>query len=130
MDDSIGGQKQAVRFSTNHHYSLGLFRPFAHKEPLKTGPWRPTSFNAALCVRPTDGACKTCQRSITVVHAAAETRIYCAHTVAERIMKLKAAITQTAVSQKWADCMKDAAAKVRDDNAAVGTFWGKAPVFG
>ena len=33
----IEGQKRVVRFITNHHYSLGLFRQFAKKELLKTG---------------------------------------------------------------------------------------------
>ena len=33
----IEGQKRVVRFITNHHYSLGLFRQFAQQELLKTG---------------------------------------------------------------------------------------------
>lgn len=31
----IEGQKRVVRFVTNHHYSLGLFRQFAKQELLK-----------------------------------------------------------------------------------------------
>ena len=33
----ITDQKRVVRFITNHHYSLGLFRQFAPKQLLKTG---------------------------------------------------------------------------------------------
>lgn len=33
----ITDQKRVVRFITNHHYSLGLFRQFAQKQLLKTG---------------------------------------------------------------------------------------------
>ena len=36
FSDIIEAQK-IVRFITNHHYSLGLFRQFAHKQLLKTG---------------------------------------------------------------------------------------------
>lgn len=37
----IEDQKRIVRFITNHHYSLALFRQFAQKELLKTGLPRP-----------------------------------------------------------------------------------------
>ena len=33
----ITDEKRVVRFITNHHYSLGLFRQFAQKQLLKTG---------------------------------------------------------------------------------------------
>lgn len=66
------------------------------------------------------------------MHAAAETRFYGAHIVAERILELKAAIMQTVVSQEWADWVKGASAKVRDEAAVVKAlvldeknFWGK-----
>ena len=37
FSDIVEGQKQIVRFITNHHYSLGLFRQFAPMELVKTG---------------------------------------------------------------------------------------------
>ena len=37
FSEIIEGQKRLVRFITNHHYSLGLFWQFAHKQLLKTG---------------------------------------------------------------------------------------------
>jgi hypothetical protein len=37
FSDTIEGQKRIVRFITNHHYSLGLFRQFAEMELVKTG---------------------------------------------------------------------------------------------
>lgn len=37
FSDIIEAQKRIVRFITNHHYSLGLFRQFAQKQLLKTG---------------------------------------------------------------------------------------------
>ena len=58
-------------------------------------------------------------RIIAVVHAAAETRFYGAYIVAERVLELKAAIMQTVVSQEYADWVKGASAKVKDEAAAV-----------
>ena len=37
FSDIIDGQKRIVRFITNHHYSLGLFRQFAEYNLVKTG---------------------------------------------------------------------------------------------
>lgn len=37
FSEVIEGQKRVVRFITNHHYSLALFRQFAQKQLLKTG---------------------------------------------------------------------------------------------
>ena len=37
FSDIIEAQKRIVRFITNHHCSLGLFRQFAQKQLLKTG---------------------------------------------------------------------------------------------
>ena len=56
------------------------------------------------------------------VHAAAETRFYGAHIVAERILKLKAPLMQTVVSQEWADWVSKGVAKVKDEAAAVKAF--------
>ena len=57
------------------------------------------------------------------MHTAAETRFYGAHTMAERILELKALIMQAVVSQEWVDWMTDASAKGRTEAAEV-----KAPV--
>ena len=66
------------------------------------------------------------------MHAAAETRFYGAHIVAERMLELKAPIMQTVVSQEWADWVTGASAKVRDEAADVKAllldeknFWGR-----
>ncbi len=56
---------------------------------------------------------------IGAVHVAAKTRFYGAFIVAERMSLLKSAIMQAVVSQEWADWLKGASAKVRDDGAAV-----------
>ena len=56
------------------------------------------------------------------MHAAAQTRFYGAHIVAERVLQLKAALMQTVVSQEWADWVQRATAKIREEAAAVKAF--------
>lgn len=75
------------------------------------------------------------QRISIVVYSAAETRFYGAYILAQRILELKAAIMQTVVSQEWADWVKGASAKVRDEAVIVKSvaldekdFWGKLEV--
>ena len=114
----IDGQKRAVCFITKHHYSLGLFRQFAKQELLKTGVC-PTL--APVCNLDIQNA-QAWPCSTADVHAAAETRFYGTHTVAECISKLKAPLMQTVVSQEWANWVSKGAAKVKDEAAIVKAF--------
>ncbi len=75
---------------------------------------------------------KDCLGLSIAVHAAAETRFYGAHILAERMLELKAALQQTVVSQDWTDWVTGASAKVRDEAADVKVLvldeknvWGK-----
>ena len=45
-----------------------------------------------------------------------------AHTVAQRLLLLRASLMQTIVSQEWSDWVKRGTAKVRDEAAAVKAF--------
>ena len=101
FSDIIEAQKRIVRFITNHHYSLGLFRQFAHKQLLKTGGCSlSTTMNCLY------GSCARIVVALTVaVHTAAETCFYGTQIVAEHMLELKAPIMQTVVSQEWADWM-------------------------
>ena len=76
--------------------------------------------------------CKDCLGLSIAVHAAAETRFYGAHIVAERMLEVKAALQQTVVSQEWTDWVTGASVKVRDEAADVKALvldeknvWGK-----
>ena len=116
FSDIIEAQKRIVRFITNHHYSLGLFRQFAHKQLLKTGE----CLHASITIKCLYASCaNTVVGLIVAVHTAAETRFYGAQIVAERMLELKAPIMQTVVSQEWTDWVTGASAKVRDEAADV-----------
>jgi hypothetical protein len=126
FSDIIEAQKRIVRFITNHHYSLGLFRQFAHKQLLKTGKCL-----LSITIKCLYASCANTVVALTVaVHTAAETRFYGAQIVAERMLELKAPIMQTVVSQEWSDWVTGASAKVRAEAAEVKalvldekTFW-------
>ena len=111
----IEGLKRVVRFITNHYFSLGLFRQFAQQELLKTGAC-PSPMPACSLDVP---SAQAWQCLTACVYAAAETRLYGAHIMAERVLKLKAPLMQTVVSQEWADWVSKGIAKVRDEAAAV-----------